>query len=127
MGKNSIRIFGSLLLAAFYCWGVLVFHPGFPANPETPYFSKVNSTDRLCLYDSANDYYYADAKTERYTNEPGQGPVVNLKDGNASPAGMIYTDRILFTSRFSQYTKQAVSFFIRYRKADIIFPFHYFW
>ena len=123
MGKNSIRIFGSLLLAAFYCWGVLVFHPGF----SNPYFSKGTSTDRLSLYDSANNYYRADAKTESYTNEPGQSPVVNLKEGNASPAGMIYTDRILFTSRFSQYTKQAVSFFIRYRKADIIFPFHYFW
>lgn len=33
----------------------------------------------------------------------------------------------IYSSSFSQYTAAYYNFFIKYRKADIIFPFHYFW
>lgn len=33
----------------------------------------------------------------------------------------------IYSSSFSQYTAASYNFFIKYRKADIIFPFHYFW
>ena len=33
----------------------------------------------------------------------------------------------IYSSSFSQYIAASYNFLIKYRKADIIFPFHYFW
>ncbi|MDC7217573.1 MAG: hypothetical protein PQJ28_00975 [Spirochaetales bacterium] len=127
MVKDKIRNISAILLFAFYCMGVIIASYSSFSTLENQYSSDVNTKNQTCFSNITTNFYYAATRTERLTQDSHHGPVVDLKDWGNTPFGIIHADEILFKSKFSQYTRRAISFLIRYRKADILFPFHYFW
>ena len=55
----------------------------------------------------------------------------NILPASQHPAGgfwaVLKLAERLFESSYAQYTARSANFPIQFRKADIIFPFHYFW
>ena len=127
MVKNIIRNIGAILLIALYWVGGFLATSGSFAATDNQYPPDANSERQTCFSTFTSDFYYSAARTERLTKDTNHAPVIDLKNWSTTPFGIIQADRILFKSKFSQYTRQRISFFIRCRKADIIFPFHYFW
>lgn len=127
MVKEKIRNIGAILLSVVYYLEVIISISGSFVAPENQYPSDANSKSQAYFSSITTNLYYSAVGTERVAKDSNHGPVVDFKNCGSTPLGIIYSDRILFRSRFSQYTKHAISFLIRYRKADIIFPFHYFW
>jgi len=127
MAKEKFRNIGTILLSVVYYLGVIVATSGPFATPENQYSSDANTKNQTCFSSITTNLYCPAPGTEKLTNDSTHEPVINLKNWGNPFFVIIYADGILFRSKFSQYTRHATFFLIRYRKADIIFPFHYFW
>lgn len=64
---------------------------------------------------------------ESFVNPVKSQPVSPLKETVSEITAIVKYTGQQFVNSFTQYSSFSGNFFIRYRKADIIFPFHYFW
>jgi hypothetical protein len=122
--KNTFRILGVAVWVAFCCLANRTANPvaslpTFPGNSEQEIsFSTI-------------------AKSPLYHAFPTGGPEKNFSNnGGASIVKttahkhflvLIWVAELRYASAFSQYVSISRTFLIRFRKADVIFPFHYFW
>ena len=122
--KYSMRILVSVLMMSLFCFaksGLLgaCGHSGGiteeQSDQETS-FSKI-SIKFLCHTSQSE---YSSTGTNKLLEPPlkknFQGTIADYKRFNKR-----------FTSYFNQYTSIFRNFLILHRKADVIFPFHYFW
>jgi hypothetical protein len=124
--KKALKISGTLFAAVFYSIAVLLF-----AENVTPPVSSVSEThfagNRILFEVSPSDYLGVPL-----TQKSG----INLFNGATySGSDFQYNEFSAYlknaeksiSSEFVQYVFQAKNFFIRLLKADLLFPFHYFW
>jgi len=121
--KSTFQIFGVAIWVAFCCFAnratsTVTPLPAFPGNSEKEVsFSVI-------------------AKSPLHHAFPTGGPEKNFGNGGASIVkttayksfwAVIWAAEQRYVSAFSQYVAVSRTFLIRFRKADVIFPFHYFW
>jgi hypothetical protein len=106
------------------------------------YLSSICGTDTYSLHaantgkpDTAQEIYAPAFVTNLFCHtSPSESSVKSFN--NAAPSsknpcsgfwGILKLAERLFESKYAQYTSISNDFLIKFRKADIIFPFHYFW
>ena len=123
--KNRYKILKGLLFFIIYCFGIVVFTNTLSSksvqsveqnNVQKDYFANVskvvffNIDDSESLLSSLNEYASPNFKL------PFKGFYL-----------VTYTGELYFKSKFKQYKNNLNKILIRYRKSDLIFPFHNFW
>lgn len=64
---------------------------------------------------------------ENYANPSNNFPPSTLKNSFSEFLAIVKITEQFFANEFVQYISISKNFRINYRKANIIFPFHYFW
>lgn len=68
-----------------------------------------------------------DSQSESLTNSFNNIPHTTINKTFNTFVAIIKCREQLIANYLTQYTSFSINFIIRYRKANIIFPFHYFW
>tara|TARA_R110002012_G_scaffold21035_3_gene74043 strand:+ start:3170 stop:3616 length:447 start_codon:yes stop_codon:yes gene_type:complete len=66
-------------------------------------------------------------QSEVVIEAPSNIIVPSLKNFVSNCGTLLHTTDVLASSTYAQYTKTSINVLIHHRKADHIFPFHYFW
>lgn len=122
--RKTIHFAGLFLLAATYCWAMsMVTHSisiiDLPPNNETREDACFERVTVSFLFHSpqnkitVNNIQCITAQNEKILHHFAWPKQKTLED--------------IFKTTFIHYIWNTKGFQIRYRKADIIFPFHYFW
>jgi capsule polysaccharide modification protein KpsS len=122
--KATFRILGVIFLAAIYCFAIAVvpktvLYSGFQGSlnaEKEGYFTAVSTT-----------LYSHTAPSESKVNHVNNLPAPSFKNPFDELWTNVKASERLLVSGFSQYINFSTNFLILYRKADVIFPFHYFW
>lgn len=122
--KNLFAVLGIVLLSALYC------------STIRPYKSFSQNTDFINKSDSVKGKNYSTVSielftdsllVENYANPSNNFPPSTLKNSFAEFLAIVKITEQFFANVFVQYISISKNFRIKYRKANIIFPFHYFW
>jgi hypothetical protein len=122
--NSNFRFTSVAFLTAIYCFAI-----GVVTKSLTYSDFKGNST-------TSQEQYLSNFSTKLLCHTPqSESSVNNYNSPSASsfknPFNGLWaickTTEQLFETAFSQYTNISENFLIQHRKADIIFPFHYFW
>jgi len=122
--NNSLRIAGAILLIAVYSFSISLGAESYAAKEYAQagdahsegYWSAVSKN--LSFYFSESEKLISDVRTNF--------PVTN-KTSFTTLLAFVQTSGRVLEAGFSHYHRISVTFLIRHRKANIIFPFHYFW
>lgn len=122
--NNSLRLAGAILLIAVYSFGISLGTESYTAKEYSQagdaynegYWSAVSNN--LSFYFSESEKLIADVRT----NFP-----VTIKTSFSSLLAFVQTSGRVIEAGFSHYCRISGNFLIRYRKADNLFPFQYFW
>lgn len=122
--KKTIRIFSTVLLAALYLWATsFVFAPAEQAEKQdTP-----ATGSQVCFSVSTLNFYNPQIQPEKVTANVNSFPAPAFKKNIQSAFGILKASGQIFQNSFIQYIRLSFTFAIEYRKADQLFPFHYFW
>lgn len=125
--KTKIKILSVVLLTAIYCYAIgIAATTSAQVNPQ--YYS-TTSEKEYCV-DFSTKLFYHTAQYESSVDNCNNQPTLNIKNPfsvfNIPGAHARVTEQ-LFESVITQYINIAKNLLIRYRKSDLIFPFHYFW
>ena len=66
-------------------------------------------------------------QSEVVIEAPSSISIPSLENLNSSSGNLSHTTDVLTSTTYAQYTKTSINVLIHHRKADNIFPFHYFW
>ncbi len=122
--KNTVRVLVVIFLAAIYCFAIAVvpktvLYSGFQGSlnaEKEGYFTAVSTV-----------LYSHTAPSESSVNHLNNLPAPSFKNPFDKLWTITKSSERLLVSGFSQYIIFSTNFLIHYRKADVIFPFHYFW
>jgi len=122
--KNSVRILSVFFLTAVYCFAIVAvlkskMHSDFKSNPT--------SSHEKYISDLSTKLFCHTAQTESSANSFTNLPSSNFKNLISGFWSALKIVEQPFASTFSQYTSFSINLLINRRKADVIFPFHYFW
>jgi hypothetical protein len=121
--SKRVKTVGGLFLIVVYCLAISAVNH-VPVSPDAlsqignqkEYFSNV----KAALHDHASPSE-STVKAQATSTAPGFNPFFT---------GLwlsVRASELLFESECSQYKILSRNFLVRIRKADLIFPFHYFW
>jgi hypothetical protein len=122
--KNSFRIFSVFFLLAIYCFAVSI-----ASNlPTDSTLTNHQSSEQKQYFasSSANLFYHTEQQAECSINNFERLSFPDFKDYKSSSL-IIKASAQLFKTELLPYYNFSKTFLIKYRKTDIIFPFHYFW
>ncbi|MEZ5106724.1 MAG: hypothetical protein R2757_19630 [Draconibacterium sp.] len=122
--KKTIRIFGTILLAALYLWAT-----SFVFAPVEQVEKQDTSATGSQVYFSVStlSFYNQQIQPEKIAANANSFPAPAFKKNVQSVYGTLKASGQIFQNSFIQYIRLSVTFPIEYRKADQLFPFHYFW
>jgi len=122
---DKLRNFSVVILTVIYLSGSGIL----PGSKNILPFQNTSANRHQSQYSRlvVSALYYGVTEPERSVSELTHCQVINFKNTFNSLDGIIKVTGFLFETRFFQYTKLSENFLVQYRKADIIFPFHYFW
>jgi len=123
--KQKHQILKAFLLIAIYCFGL-----GLSAK-TLPYLGKQNviesqETAKYLITTSKVLYTH----TQQAENSISEFLEYNTPNFLFSPSDVLatfYLNNLLFNAKYKQYINQLDNTRIKYRKSDLIFPFHNFW
>lgn len=124
--KNIVKQLGFILVAVVYCTAAITvtsLHTTTVANSTSTNTVQKKATSPTV---TTNLFAYSIAAPENTANTLTNSPVPDLKITTQWSAATKITEQ-REGALFQQYTKSPTNFFSLYRKASIIFPFHYFW
>ncbi|WP_339709435.1 hypothetical protein [uncultured Kriegella sp.] len=122
--KTLVRNFIGFALTAIYCFalGMVISSYG---STESPTDSHQHGETNIAAVSTAL-FYHTPESESGVTTADNHTPS-NVKNPFDSVWALVNTTNVLFESKYAQYLKSSKNFLIHYRKADLIFPFHYFW
>ncbi|WP_341225587.1 hypothetical protein [uncultured Arcticibacterium sp.] len=119
--KKALKYFGVLLFATVYCFAV-----GRVSTSDVTYLALKTEKGKH-ITSVSTDLFSGLVSSYRNSSPSHSLKNPDLKDSLSGPWILEKTHKAVFISKYSQYVSSAKNLLIRHRKADIIFPFHYFW
>ncbi|MCG1035976.1 hypothetical protein [Polaribacter sargassicola] len=123
--KQKHQIFKAFLLIAIYCFGL-----GLSAK-TLPYLGEQNVVENQenvkYLITSSKVLYTHTQQAENSVSELLEYFTPNFLFAPSDILATSYLNKLLFNAKYKQYINQLDNTRIKYRKSDIIFPFHNFW
>jgi len=122
--KNTVRILSVLLLTVIYCYAI-----GTVGASVVPTDAKgaLNTQQEKYTLNVASQLFCHTSQTENAVSSPTQLPIPSFKNPFDPQWAAIKAAEQFFETEFYQYSRVSRNFLIQYRKADHLFPFHYFW
>lgn len=123
--KNWNTILSVALLLSVYCFGIYI-----PAStlPSSYNLENTNKKEQKEILSTSSKILYAHTQQfESLYSDVTENTFPAFKVPFNVFWNTIYTNKILFNSKFKQYDNHLKTLLIRQRKSDLIFPFHYFW
>jgi hypothetical protein len=122
--KQSVRIFGSVLLAAHYCLVISLLARPF-VYVDLP-CCKANQQEVFQVRHPGNPLIHtAETDLSLTLNSPLNVQVLSFPGGSEKAVLKVLEQEL--ASVFNRYCSIAIRILVNSRKSDIIFPFHYFW
>jgi hypothetical protein len=123
--KNWNQIIKVLLLVSIYCFGVCISTKALPYSSAHP----------IEQNNKQHKYVTSASKILFFHTEQSEDSLSSLSEYSLQNFKLSYTDfwvtslsiEILCKATFKQYKNHLKTILIRYRKSDLIFPFHNFW
>lgn len=119
--KKAAKYFGVLLFAAVYCFAV-----GRVSTSDVTYMALKTEKGKH-ITSVSTDLFSGLVSTFRSFSSSHSVSNPNLKNSLKGPWILEKTHKAVFISKYAQYVNSAKNLLVRHRKADYIFPFHYFW
>lgn len=121
--KKQIRIVGAVVLVALYCIAMGVTNEAFVSSS----FEKdMVPSQKKSSPNFSSSLYYPNSQAENIVENYTNLPAPSFKNTFNGFWAIVKTTDELFYAEFYQYQHFFRNFLIRYRKADLIFPFHSF-
>ncbi|MFB6319484.1 hypothetical protein [Saccharicrinis sp. FJH54] len=123
--RERLRQISVVILAVFYLSGSGLL-PG--SGNLLPFQSSSNNQNhiRYCSL-VASPPCIGVTEPEISVSESACCQLIDFKHAFNSPDGIIKVNGFLIGTTYFQYTKIAENFLVLFRKADMLFPFQYFW
>lgn len=124
--KKAFKISGTVFLAVFYSIAVLLFTE-IVTPPVSP-VSETHSAGNRILFEVSPSVYLGVPLAQKSSINHFNGATYSGPDFqyNEFSAYLKNAEKSI-SSEFVQYVFQAKNFPVQLRKADLLFPFHYFW
>lgn len=122
--ENSLKLLGAILLVAVYSFGI---SSGSGSYTASAYLPADDVQSEVYWSDVSNKLSFHFSESEKLVSDIRTGSPLTFKTSFAQFLAFVQTSGQLLESGFTQYRRTSENLLIRYRKADIIFPFHYFW
>jgi hypothetical protein len=122
--KKQIREFVAIVLTL--CYGFAISSANNLHNYANLSESHLTPQEKV-IYETSNILFSHTTQAEISINNSNNLPSTNNNSHTSDYWIICCANEKLFESEFSQYTFFARNILFKYRKADIIFPFHYFW
>lgn len=122
--KKAVGILGISVAAALWCFASM----SAADNPSRclAHAGKPGKAQEVYALSFSCDLFCHPSPPERTVKTFPNGQALSKKNCTGFWALLKQRER-LFESRFAQYTAYSAALPVKFRKADIIFPFHYFW
>ena len=121
--KKSVRILSVLLLTAIYCYAIGTVNVSFVSADSK---GTLHTEQEKYTLNVANQLFCPTSQTENSVSSPTQLPIPSLKKPFDPQWAAKKAAELLFGIEFYQYSRVSLNFLIECRKADLLFPFHYF-
>ncbi|AWV97283.1 hypothetical protein [Arcticibacterium luteifluviistationis] len=119
--KRIGKSLGVLLFVTIYCFAI-----GRVSTSNVSYASQ-NSEKGTHITSVSTDLFSGFVSSQRNISSSPNVHNSNFKDNFSGPGILEKKHTAVFISKYTQYVSSAKNLLIHHRKADIIFPFHYFW
>lgn len=115
---------GIITVIAIYCFalGLISFTPN-----RAKAFVGSNQTSQKNYTSVTESIFCHNLQTDRQNYAAHKHSEQSIKNSFNGAACIAKATEIYYNLAYVQYICKARSFLINYRKADLIFPFHYFW
>ena len=113
-----------MLLIAVYSFGISL---GSGSYVAATYLPAGDVQSEVYWSDVSTKLSFHFSESEKLVSEIRTGSPLTFKTSFTQFLAFVQTSGQLLKSGYTQYRRTSENLLIRYRKADIIFPFHYFW
>jgi len=122
--KKLFRILGIILLTALY-FAAISFDGHISQNKD---FTNKSALEKGKADSTVSvKQFINSSQAESLANPYSYTPPITFKNSFNEFLAIVKTTEQFFANEFVQYISISKNFRIKYRKANIIFPFHYFW
>jgi hypothetical protein len=121
--KKTFKIASVTFLMVIYCLAIGVVTE---SRVYSEYNKSSTSSQEKFISDLSTKILQHTAQSESATNNLNNLPLPSSKSHFQGFDVLIAIEQ-LFKGEFSQYTNFSKNILVKHRKADFIFPFHYFW
>lgn len=125
--KKRFFIIVALILSMQYCFA-------FEGTKEIAEIKSVSHQTQINKLQKNADFTVESStiistvtENESYLQETSQFQFLTFKNNPNNFSNYLKITEEIYSSAYSQYTAAFYNFPIKFRKANIIFPFHYFW
>lgn len=119
-----MKILSVVFLTAIYCFAIGVVTQSLA---HANFKDKSASSQEKIISEISSKLFYHTSQTESSLNSFNIFSFKNFKNPFIVFSPLVINTEELFCSEFSQYFSFSRNILIKYRKSDMIFPFHYFW
>ncbi|AWV97288.1 hypothetical protein [Arcticibacterium luteifluviistationis] len=119
--KRIGKFLGVILFVTIYCFAI------GRVNTSSLYAASHSSQKGKHISSISEDLFSGSISFQRNLSSSQNIPNPNLKDNFSGPWILEKSHKAVFISKYTQYVSFAKNLLIRHRKADLIFPFQYFW
>jgi cytochrome c-type biogenesis protein CcmH/NrfF len=123
--NNKVKTWSAICLTAVYCFAVI--HATYSLK-KIDFRNHQTTEQEQYLATIAKGLYCHTSSSENAGSSLNNSSVSKTNNVFDELWSSVSESREqLFEAKFTQYCNFAINFLIKYRKTDIIFPFHYFW
>ncbi|AVI51125.1 hypothetical protein C5O00_08035 [Pukyongia salina] len=122
--KDSVKHFGALILTAIYCFAVSIA-ANVPLNTE--FQNNLNSGQEHNFAPTSHNLLSHTVQSEFSVEIVGIDPAPDTYDNTHNDTSLYNSKESVLSAEFTQYNNYSVNFLIQQRKADLLFPYHFFW
>ncbi|MFV0591235.1 MAG: hypothetical protein ACK5M7_07615 [Draconibacterium sp.] len=122
--NRILRLLGTAVLLSVYSYGIGL-GTGTYAEKDTSFAGTAHGEGYWSAVSNSVSFYFSEP--EKQISDVRNNTPVTSQSLFTSFLGFAQVSGWLLENKFVQYIRVSETFLLRYRKADLIFPFHYFW
>jgi len=124
--KKVVSFFVTVIIILLYCFASGTINRGLSNSPSIHESDADLEEEGYYLAVSVN-YLGSALQAETVTSIFNAPTFFSFKNSLYGYAALLKFADNLFSIKFNQYISFSGNFTVKYRKSDLIFPFHYFW